>query len=330
MEIRRTDLALEARELWQERSGDPGELAGVRSCQGRVEGYGVTRVEILDAGGAEALGKPAGRYHTVDLTEYWERRRDFFPRAVRAVGGELRALLPEGGTALVAGIGNPDMAPDAVGPLTAASVLATRHLTDVPGLMGGLRPVAVFRTGVLGSTGVETAEAVRGLADRIRPGFIIAVDALAARKSARLCNTVQISDTGIAPGSGVGNHRAALDQSTLGIPVIAVGLPTVMDAATLCADLREEAGRGGPAGERANRRTGKPSGKEPGAGTENRAEDDPEERAALSELLRRHGGFVVTPRDVESRVREAARVIGYAVNWALHDLEIAEISALLP
>ena len=296
MFTKRTDLALEARELWQESAERTTRLAGVKAVRRKLEGYPVTRVDILDERGERALGKPRGGYVTVDLTTFWQRRTDFFERAVRAVGAELKALLPPEGPVLVVGLGNPAMTADAVGPLAADSVLITRHLISaMPRQFAGFRPVAVFRTGVLGTTGVESAEAVRGLVEEVRPALVIAIDALASRREGRVCAAVQLSDTGIIPGSGVGNHRAALNAETLGVPVFAVGVPTVVDAATLAADLLEESG----------------------------AEAVDEER------LRAHGTYLVTTRDIDQQVRDLAKVIGYGINWALQDLEIGEMNALL-
>ena len=293
---KRTDLALEARELWQESAERTSRLSGVKATKTRQEGYPVTRVDILDHRGEEALGKPAGSYLTIDLTTFWQRKADFFERAVRAVGGQLKALLPPEGSALVIGLGNSAMTPDAVGPLSLESVLVTRHLISaMPRQFAGFRPVAVFRTGVLGTTGVESAEAVRGLVEQVKPGLVIAVDALASRRMGRVCATVQLSDTGIVPGSGVGNHRAALNAETLGVPVIALGIPTVVDAATLAADLLEESG----------------------------AEQVDEDK------LRENGSFMVTTRDIDQQVRDLAKVAGYGINWALQDLEIEEMNALL-
>lgn len=297
MFAKRTDLALEARELWQESTEKTTRLSGVKATKSREEGYPVTRVDILDQRGEEALGKPRGSYLTIDLTSFWQRKADFFERAVRAVGAQLKAVLPAEGPALVVGLGNAAMTPDAVGPLAADSVLVTRHLISaMPKHFAGFRPVAVCRTGVLGTTGVESAEAVRGMVEQVKPALVIAVDALASRRVGRMCTTVQISDTGIVPGSGVGNHRSALNRETLGVPVFAIGVPTVVDAATLAADLLEEAGI-------------------------------PE----LDETRLRHGKapLTVTPRDVDQQVRELSRVVGYGINWALQDLEIEEISALL-
>ena len=297
MFAKRTDLALEARELWQESAGTATKLAGVKAVEKKVQGYPVTRIDILDRRGEAALGKPAGSYRTLDLSAFWQRSEGFFDRAVRAVGQQLRELIPESGSVLVAGLGNAAMTPDAIGPLAADSVLITRHLiAAMPRQFSGFRPVAVLRTGVLGATGVESAEAVRGLAAQIHPALIIAVDALASRRMGRLCNTIQFSDTGIIPGSGVGNHRAALNRETLGVPVIAVGVPTVVDAATLAADLLEESGL-------------------------------PDIRP--EQLQSSPGSLMVTPRDIDQQVRDLGKVIGYGINWALQDLEIEEINALL-
>ena len=288
MFAKRTDLALEARELWQESAGTATKLAGVKAVEKKVQGYSVTRIDILDRRGEAALGKPVGSYRTLDLSAFWQRSEGFFDRAVRAVGQQLRELIPESGSVLVAGLGNAAMTPDAVGPLAADSVLITRHLiAAMPRQFSGFRPVAVLRTGVLGATGVESAEAVRGLAAQIHPALIIAVDALASRRMGRLCNTIQFSDTGIIPGSGVGNHRAALNRETLGVPVIAVGVPT---------DLLEESG----------------------------LPDIRPERLQSSP-----GSLMVTPRDIDQQVRDLGKVIGYGINWALQDLEIEEINALL-
>ena len=297
MFAKRTDLALEAREIWQESAEKTTRLSGVKATKQRQEGYPVTRVDILDGRGEAALGKPQGSYLTIDLTTFWQRKADFFERAVRAVGSQLKTLLPPEGPALVIGLGNAAMTPDAVGPLAVDSVLVTRHLiAAMPKHFSGFRPVAVQRTGVLGTTGVESAEAVRGLVAEVQHALVIAVDALASRRVGRVCATVQLSDTGIIPGSGVGNHRSALNRETLGVPVFAVGIPTVVDAATLAADLMEEAGIADI--------------------------DEDKLRAGQQNLM-------VTPRDIDQQVRDLAKVVGYGINWALQDLEIEEMNALL-
>ena len=294
---KRTDLALEARELWQESAGKTTRLTGVKAVKRKQEGYPVTRVDILDSRGEEALGKPRGSYLTVDLTTFWQRKSDFFQRAVRAVGTPLKELLPTEGPVLVVGLGNRAMTPDAVGPLAADHVLVTRHLISaMPRQFSGFRPVSVLRSGVLGTTGVESAEAVRGLASEVKPACVIAVDALASRRVGRVCAAVQLSDTGIIPGSGVGNHRHPLNAETLGVPVIAIGVPTVVDSATLAADLLEETG----------------------------VTDYDEEKLRTSRQ-----NLMVTPRDIDQQVRDLGKVIGYGINWALQDLDIDEMNALL-
>ena len=269
----------------------------MKAAKTKLEGYPLTRVDILNEKGAQALGKPPGSYLTIDLTTFWQRKADFFERAVRAVGSQLKTLLPPEGPALVIGLGNDAMTPDAVGPLAVDSVLVTRHLiAAMPKHFSGFRPVAVQRTGVLGTTGVESAEAVRGLVAEVQPALVIAIDALASRRVGRVCATVQLSDTGIIPGSGVGNHRSPLNAGTLGVPVIAIGVPTVVDSATLAADLLEESGI-----------------------TDYDAEA----------LQKSRQNLMVTPRDIDQQVRDLGKVIGYGINWALQDLEIEEMNALL-
>ena len=296
MTQKRTDLALEAQELWQESSEKTSRLTGVRARTKKQEGCAVTTVEVLNEKGAAALGKPVGRYLTVDLSAYPRRQAGFFDRAVRVVGRQLRQLLPEKGPLLVAGLGNGRMTPDAVGPLALEHLLVTRHLLSaLPEHFGSFRSVAALAPGVLGDTGVETAEAVGSLCRQVSPAAVIVIDALAARRMARVCATIQIADSGIVPGSGVGNHRHPLNRETLGVPVISLGVPTVVDAATIAADLLEEQGV---------------------------MDIDPER-------LRTGDSFFVTPRDIDQQVRDLAKVVGYAINWAVQGLEIEEITALL-
>jgi spore protease len=295
MRTRRTDLALEARELWRESAGETTQLPGVAAREGQREGYPVTTVEILDQQGARALGKPPGTYVTLTLDGLARREEDAFGRAVRALAGELGELLPPlppGETVLVVGLGNRMITPDAVGPKVYDHTLVTRHLVaQAPEHFGAFRPVAALAAGVLGTTGVESGELVGSLCRSIRPACVIAVDALASRSLQRLCRTIQLSDTGIAPGSGVGNHRKALDRASLGVPVIALGVPTVVDAATLAADLM---------------------------GTE-----DLPDLGAGRDLL-------VTPKDIDSQVQELSRIIGYGIGLVLQPgLSLGELELLL-
>ena len=286
----RTDLAMEARDLWRESAGENTRLPGVRTRDEEAEGFPVTRVEILDPEGEKALGKPRGVYLTLDISGFWRREEDAFVRAARAVSGLLSPLLPEEGAVLVAGLGTPAMTPDALGPRMLDHLLVTRHLLKV---LPGMRSVAGLGAGVLGTTGLEVAEWVRGVSEHVRPAAVIVVDALAARGLERLCTTVQIADTGLVPGSGVGNHRMALNRETLGIPVISVGVPTVVDARTIARDLL--AGSGG------------------------------EPPAAL-----KGDSFFVTPDSIDAKIRELAKLIGYGVDLALQEgLALEDLEALL-
>ena len=275
----RTDLALEAKELWQEGARAADRLPGVEAESGRCHGYGVDRIRIVNGQGARALGKPEGCYVTLTLDGLAAREEDAFRRAVWAVADQLApfvAHLPPKAPVLVACLGNRAITPDAIGPLVHQNTLVTRHLvTQSPEHFGSFRPVSGLAAGVLGTTGVESGDLIASVCQTVRPACVIAVDALAARSVHRVCRTVQLSDTGIVPGSGVGNHRAALNEESLGVPVIAVGVPTVVDGATLALDL-----------------------------TGQRPADDSQT-------------MMVTPRDVDARVGELAKVVGFGINLAL-------------
>ena len=295
MRQRRTDLALEAKELWEESARETTKLEGVEAFAERREGFPTEVVHILDERGERALGKPVGRYVTLTVDGLDRREEDAFPRAVRAVGEELSQLMdgvPEGGLVLVVGLGNRAITPDAIGPKVHEYTLVTRHLVEhSPDHFAGFRPVASLSSGVLGTTGMESGELVQAVCRRIQPACVVAVDALASRSVQRLCRTVQLSDTGIAPGSGVGNHRWALDRASLGVPVLAVGVPTVVDAATLAADLLGQ-----------------------------------EELPPLGEGR----DLLVTPKDIDSQVDDLAKVIGYGISLALQPgLDVTDLDLLL-
>ena len=295
MRMRRTDLALEARELWQEQTGAVSALPGVEARDSLREGIPVNTVQVLDERGENALGKPRGSYVTLTLEGLARREEGIFPRSVQAVAAELAGLIqdiPQNGLVLVAGLGNRAITPDAVGPKVHQNTLVTRHLVrQMPEHFGSLRPVASVAAEVMGTTGVESGELVRAVCEKLQPACVVAVDALASRSLKRLCKTVQITDTGITPGSGVGNHRMGLTRDTLGVPVIAVGVPTVVDGATLAADL---------------------------LGTEQLPD------------LGEGGGLLVTPKDIDSQVNDLAKVIGYGISMALQPgLSVEELDLLL-
>ena len=285
MRITRTDLALEGVEQLRQ-GGDISRLDGICAAEYTRQGYGVTDVRVATKQAAEAVGKPEGRYVTIDLRPYFRREEGFFARAVGCLASELRTLLPgvgEDWPVLVAGLGNRGMTADAVGPLALESLLVTRHMVrSLPRQFRGFTPVSALAPGVLAATGMEALELLRGAVQATGCAAVIAVDALAARSRERLCATVQLGDTGLIPGSGVGNHRKAIDKTTLGVPVVAVGVPTVIAAHLL--------GDGQP-------------------------EDDP---------------LFLTPRDIDGKVRELGRVIGYGVTLALQEgLSVEDVTGLL-
>ncbi len=294
MEIR-TDLAMEAPVIQEAPEGLP---KGVELRRETRHGTEATVVKLTSKSAAEAVGKPKGTYITVELGRVLRREKESFEGAARAVADYITDLMDLKGNlpVLVAGLGNREVTPDAVGPLTADHILVTRHIRkELPREFGHFRPVGAAVPGVLGTTGIESAETVRALAQRTEAAAVIAVDAIAARDTQKLCSTVQLSDTGIIPGSGIGNSRSALDQESIGIPVIAVGVPTVTDAATMAADLFSRTGQ----------------------------ETDEDQLRQVST------GMIVTSSDIDRRVREIARVLAYGINLALQpELSIEDLTDL--
>lgn len=231
----RTDLASEAHRLRRGGGRELEELPGVEAEEKEENGFPVFRVRICGGEGARLLGKPPGRYCTLEAEKLFSRGDGRFPSLVRTLAGLIREQLgPTEGPYLVAGLGNEEITPDALGPFAAREVLATRHLrrTGDP-LFRDLAEVSVCTPGVLGSSGLEAARQIAALCRELRPACVIAIDALAGAEPERLCRTLQITDSGIAPGSGVGNDREPLCVGTLGLPVLALGVPTVIDAACL-------------------------------------------------------------------------------------------------
>ena len=192
----------------------------------------LTEIEILNAEGAEELQKPKGTYITVEVPEF-SHESELLDGRLTALVESIRRLLPKNfSSALIAGLGNENITPDALGPKTVHHVFATRHIETKLAIqlgLGELQPVSAISLGVLGQTGIETAELISSIAKDIQPDVIITIDALAARSKNRLGNTVQLTDTGLTPGSGVGNHRQEINTKSMGVPVIAIGIPTVID-----------------------------------------------------------------------------------------------------
>jgi spore protease len=284
----RTDLALERREVL---TGEEPE--GVESEETEKNGIKITRIKVLNDKGAESIGKPIGTYITAEVPSLI-KRSPVDEELIEIVAEQLRDILPKEGTILVVGLGNIEITPDAVGPKSLTMVLATRHISSELSRsvgLGDLRPVAGFTPGVLGQTGVETAESVKGMVGAVSPSAVIVIDALAARRLSRLGNTVQMSDTGIIPGSGVGNARSAINKETLGIPVISIGIPTVVDAQTLVNDL-----------------------------TDDKSEISKKENKEM----------IITPREIDLVIQRASSLIGLSIDKALQPhLSVDEVMMLV-
>ena len=288
----RTDLAVERREYIGTQTID-----GVVSTYEHFDGVKVTRIEIIDENGEKLLEKPQGKYITLEIPPF-TGDTDLAGSRVEVLSGELRKLLPKYGTVLVAGLGNDKITPDALGPKCINYVLASRHIDkELAGKIGleGLRSVAAIVPGVLGKTGIETSEIIEGTVKKIKPSAVIAVDSLASRRLERLGATVQLSDSGISPGSGIGNRRTAIDQGSLGVPVIAIGVPTVVDAATMAMDILENSG-------------------------------SLDEQAKKKIYDSDQGKMMVTPKEIDLVIERAAKFIAMGINLALQpQLEAEEI-----
>ena len=278
----RTDLALEARESFEE---DGVEIRGgaIEETYDEERDIRVTRVSIETENGARAMGKPVGTYLTLEAPRLSDPDEDYHREVSRQLAEELKQLLgtEEEKSVLVVGLGNREVTPDALGPEAVNNLMITRHVVREYGkaalgkekvhLVSGIVP------GVMAQTGMETFEIIKGIIDETKPDVVVAIDALAARSTKRLNRTIQLSDAGIHPGSGVGNHRNSLTRESLGIPIVAIGVPTVVDAATIIYDA-----------------TG--------------------DRNAISPGL---NGMFVTPKDIDETIKRLSFTISEALNIAL-------------
>ena len=287
LEINRTDLAVERHAL---RGGE-----GVSVKKKELEGVEVCELCIETDEAQMRLEKPKGRYITLSAPQLLYDT-EVYLRMCSLIAESIVRLAGRGGSVLVAGLGNRDITPDALGPEVVSRVFVTNHIKaqleyDFVQKLGRLSALA---PGVLGTTGIETARIIRGVVKEQKPDYVIAVDAYAAKSLSRISTTVQISDTGMTPGGGVGNRRAGINRDTLGVPVIAVGVPTVVDAATLAADMLGD-------------------------------EDEQHIRERLGE---RAGGLVVTPKDIDLVIDRGAKTVANGINLAAHpNLTIEEIES---
>ncbi|MGN1418925.1 MAG: GPR endopeptidase [Acutalibacteraceae bacterium] len=288
----RTDLALERREYINKKT-----LDGILSEEKTVGNVTVSSITVLDENGEKLLGKPKGRYITVEVGSFI-KNPDYSDEVIDVLAKEISALLPKSCSVLVAGLGNESITPDALGPKCVSMLLATRHIDDeLAKLIGfeNLRSAAGISPGVLGKTGIETAEIIEAVVKKISPGAVIAVDALASRKLSRLGTTVQMTDAGISPGSGVGNRRNSISEKTLGVPVVAIGVPTVVDGETMAFDILEKYSA--------------------------------DARKLLEkEEMQSENTVMVTPKEIDLVVERAAQLIAMGINRALQpDISCEEI-----
>ena len=275
----RTDMASEAHRDYKKGKA----LTGVSAKEETLNGFPLYSVEIINEDGAQALRKPVGKYYTLEPERFFERGSDSFAPAAQAVAQLIKncsdGLTPS--SVLVAALGNPDITPDALGPLTASHLIVTRHLKHSGDpIFSSFHSLALCRTGVLGTSGIESALHIKTLCALLKPELVIAVDALAGSDPDRLCRTIQVNSAGVAPGTGVGNDREELSLDYLGVPVVGIGVPTVIDSELF------------------------------GSGSNTH--------------------MFVTPRNIDSLVRSAARLIGYGIDLAVHDgLSIGDIDMLI-
>ncbi|MBQ9949166.1 MAG: GPR endopeptidase [Clostridia bacterium] len=300
-----TDLAAEARELHP-------ELPGIYEQNEQCGKIALSRIKVENEDSAKKIGKLCGRYITLDSPDLASRESDSFHEMAMCLATELKSLLgdlKENATVLVAGLGNRYITPDSLGPKIAEKVFVTRHITEYmpEALQTPLRAVCAVAPGVLGITGVETYDVISGLVEKLKPDAVIVTDALASRRAARISTTVQLTDTGISPGSGVGNTRMGLNSQTLGVPVIALGVPMVVFASTIAQDtislIADKTG----------------------------LHNDEQKLIELAdEVISEHmGPMVVTPKDIDCIVEDMAKVLSEGINRALHGEHYDDVEDIL-
>ncbi len=308
----RTDLAIEAREFAQQQKQNTEELDGVKVEIKNTDIYQITHVKILNETGSQTMGKPIGNYITIESELLKQNDITSHEQIMKTVAEHIAGLskLSQKSTILVVGLGNWNITPDALGPKVIDKILVTRHLDGVlpEEIQKSVRSVAAISPGVMGITGIETVEIIQGVVEKLKPDLVIAIDALAARKFSRINSTIQMSDTGVAPGAGVGNKRMTLNEQTLGIPVIALGVPTVVDAATLINDTMDR------------------MLEEMIAQTEQGSAfyemlhnmDTDEKYRLIVDILNPYvGNMFVTPKEVDAVVERLANIIANAINIAI-------------
>ena len=308
----RTDLALERRDLYNKAHNIENDIDGIETEEENVdENISVSRVKITNEKGEEAIGKKRGNYITVDVKNLKIANEEEIQKTSEVVTKELKALLEkhvtEKDSILVVGLGNIYVTPDSLGPKVINEVDITRHLLEyMPEVLDeNTREVSAISPGVLGTTGIETMEILKGIIDNVKPKLVIIIDALASRNIERISSSVQLADTGIVPGAGVGNARKELTESTLGIPVIAMGIPTVVEAATIAADsltlFIKKA-----------QENGKPND------FLNTLQEEDKYQIIKEILAPEEYNFIVTPKEIDSLIEKMKDIVARGINFAVN------------
>ncbi len=297
------DLAVEAREVVRGKTGQ--EIPGAQVSTEKYDQAEVTIVHIMDEKAATIMGKPIGKYITIEAPAIRENNGRAHKDITEVLSQQLTKLfkISMESNVLVVGLGNWNATPDALGPKVVEQTLVTRHLFNYAPqeLQGGMRPVSALAPGVLGTTGIETAEIIKGAVDRIKPDLVIAIDSLAARNVTRIATTIQMADTGVNPGSGIGNQRMGINQETLGCPVIAIGVPTVVNAAFICKDALDS------------------YLKQTGNYVTQQEQMDPNVKQAIENVLNPFGGdLTVTPKEVDILIDTTAQIVSGGISMSLH------------
>ncbi|MFU0783318.1 MAG: GPR endopeptidase [Thermoanaerobacterium thermosaccharolyticum] len=318
----RTDLAIEARELYKD--GHAGEIPGVSIDEKEEDGIKTVKVSILNDEGAKAMGKPIGDYITIEAPDLRYRDIELEDKVAQKLADVVKEIsnVNVNIKTLVIGLGNWNVTPDALGPKVIENIVVTRHLKELAPLQFGdnICSVSAMAPGVLGITGIETAEIVKSIVDKIKPDLVITIDALASRRIERLATTIQISNTGISPGSGIGNKRSAINMESLGVPVVAVGVPTVVDAATIANDAIDHL----ESTLIKNTTSNSP------LYNVLKNMDKEDKYALIKEVLSPDENLIVTPKEIDLLIKNISSILSRGINLALQpNLTVDEMNQLV-
>ena len=307
----RTDLASERRDIYQKANQVKGELDGIESEKEEIdENIKVERVKITNENGQNAIGKPIGNYITIDVKSLKIAQEEEIQKAAETLSKELKKVIDthidNQGEVLVVGLGNIYVTPDSLGPKVINEIEVTRHIINyLPQYVEeGTRMVSAISPGVLGTTGIETMEILKGIVDNIKPKLVIVIDALASRSIERISSTVQLSDTGIVPGAGVGNTRSEISKETLGIPVVAIGIPTVVETAVLvndCLDLL----------------IGKLQDEAKSNDALNKLKEQDNYEEIKEALVPQDYNLIVTPKEIDDLIENMKEIVSRGINQSL-------------